>query len=297
MELHQISYFLALCDTLNFTRAAEICNVTQPALTRAIKKLEEELGGPLFRRERNMSHLTELGRLMQPHLKSVAEEVEAAKTRATGFQTLEQAPLNIGIMCTIGPARLVGLFARMQTDMPGIEVILHELPAPQLIDQLLGGEVDVALVASPNPFPERIDARLLYRERFVVGFPPGHHFEKQNAVRITDMNQVDYLARTDCEFRFHFRDLLDAHGVRLNIRYRSRREDWIQSMILAGMGCAFMPEYISMNPGLPTRPVIDPEVTRNVVLATVAGRQFTAPVAAFLRLATQHDWRRGRTPV
>ena len=61
MEMHQVRYFVALCETLNFTRAAEKCNVTQPSLTRAIKLLEDELGGPLFNRERNQTHLTELG--------------------------------------------------------------------------------------------------------------------------------------------------------------------------------------------------------------------------------------------
>ena len=64
MEMHQVRYFLALCETLNFTRAAQRCNVAQPSLTRAIKNLEEELGGPLFRRERNRTHLTDLGRLV-----------------------------------------------------------------------------------------------------------------------------------------------------------------------------------------------------------------------------------------
>ena len=68
MELHQVRYFLAVCRTLNFTRAAEDCNVAQPSLTRAIQKLEEEFGGLLFHRERANTHLTELGRAMQPLL-------------------------------------------------------------------------------------------------------------------------------------------------------------------------------------------------------------------------------------
>jgi LysR family transcriptional regulator, hydrogen peroxide-inducible genes activator len=68
MEMHQIRCFLAVCATLNFTRAAEQCNITQPALTRAMQKLEAELGGLLFLRERHLTHLTDLGRLMQPQL-------------------------------------------------------------------------------------------------------------------------------------------------------------------------------------------------------------------------------------
>src|SRR5882757_8481087 len=74
MEMHQVRYFLAVAETLNFTRAAEKCNVTQPALTRAIQKLEEELGGLLLRRERNLTHLSDLGRLMKPHLEQILSE-------------------------------------------------------------------------------------------------------------------------------------------------------------------------------------------------------------------------------
>src|SRR5437764_283177 len=82
MEMHQIRYFLAVAETLNFTRAAEKCNVTQPALTRAIQKLEEELGGLLLRRERNLTHLTDFGRLIRPHLEQLAVNAEAARSTA-----------------------------------------------------------------------------------------------------------------------------------------------------------------------------------------------------------------------
>ena len=77
MEIHQIRYFLSVCETLNFTRAAERCNVTQPALSRAIQKLEDELGGQLFRHERSLTHLTDLGHLMRPQLEQVVEGEKA----------------------------------------------------------------------------------------------------------------------------------------------------------------------------------------------------------------------------
>ena len=68
MELHQVRYFLAVANTLNFTRAAEMCNVTQPALTKGVQKLEHELGGALLYRERQLTHLTELGKAVLPML-------------------------------------------------------------------------------------------------------------------------------------------------------------------------------------------------------------------------------------
>ena len=82
MEMHQVRYFLAVADTLNFTRAAEQCHVSQPALTRAIQQLEEELGGLLLRRERKLTHLTDFGRLIEPHLRQMLTDAEAAKSTA-----------------------------------------------------------------------------------------------------------------------------------------------------------------------------------------------------------------------
>src|SRR5205814_5175644 len=96
MELFQVRYFLALAKTLNFTRAAEACNVTQPALTRAIQRLEEELGGPLFQRERNLTQLTELGRLMRPMLEQALAAAESAKQHAQRFRKAELASLRLG---------------------------------------------------------------------------------------------------------------------------------------------------------------------------------------------------------
>ena len=82
MELQQVRYFLALCETLNFTRAAEKCNVTQPSLTWAIQALEAEFGGPLLHRERSKTHLTELGNVVRPHLENLMVQAAVAKSRA-----------------------------------------------------------------------------------------------------------------------------------------------------------------------------------------------------------------------
>ena len=119
MEMHQIRYFLAVSETLNFTRAAKQCHVSQPALTRGIQKLEQELGEPLFRRERNLTHLTELGRAMRPYLDQTLANVSAAKAAANGLQNLNDASLNLGIMCTIGPNRLIELMSTFISELPG----------------------------------------------------------------------------------------------------------------------------------------------------------------------------------
>lgn len=287
MEIHQIRYFLAVCETLNFTRAAERCNVSQPALTRAIKSLEDELGGELLRRERNLTHLTELGRLVHEPLARVLSETERTKKEAQAFLKLDDAPLKLGVMCTIGPLRLAGILEHLHKAFPGIQIHLIEDTPAALVERLMRGEVELAVIATPEEKPERLDIVPLYRERFVLAFPPGHRFEKKNAVGIADMDGENYLLRTDCELKDAIKEIREAKGVTLNIRFQSQREDWIQSMVMAGMGCSYMPEYMPMLPGLPTRPVEEKQLEREVSLAMVAGRQFSPAVKALVSLAAK----------
>jgi DNA-binding transcriptional LysR family regulator len=290
MEMHQIRYFLAVCETLNFTRAAEQCNVTQPALTRAVQKLEEELGGLLFRRERHLSHLTDLGRLMRPQLEQVWQQTEAARTTAQSFLKLEDATLNLGLMCTIGPLRAIGFLYSFWRDHPGVEVTLLEGVPSRLAELLHDGSLDVAVMAQSGGFEERFDVAPLYREHFVLAFPSGHRFEQQNAIRFKDIEGEAYLRRINCEYRDHLGGIGRELGVHLRIAYRSEREDWIQTMVRAGMGICFLPEYSVFAPGLQTRRVIDPEVVREVSVVTVAGRRFSPAVAAFVRTIKAYPW-------
>jgi DNA-binding transcriptional LysR family regulator len=288
--MHQIRYFLAVCDTLNFTRAAERCNVAQPSLTRAIQKLEEELGGLLFRRERNLTHLSDFGVLIRPLLERIAADTEAAKTTAKRFLRLEAAPVNLGVMCTIGPARFVGLLNAFRTAHPGCELTVIEGVPKRLSELLLEGKIDIALMAEPEAFNERLDVHPLYRERFCVAFPCGHRFEAKNAVAIEDMAGETYLLRINCEYRDYLRERCLERGFAVQTGFRSEREDWIQMMVAAGLGVCFIPEHSATIPGIQTRPLVDPEVTREVSLVSMAGRRFSPAVASFVRAVRAYRW-------
>ena len=290
MEMHQVRYFVTLCETLNFTRAAEACHVAQPSLTKAIQKLEDELGGPMFSRERGLTHLTDLGRLMRPHLEAMFEASEAARLEAQSFRALEKANLRIGAMCTIGPTRLIGFFKTFRARVPSAVLNLHDAPGTKLAEMLLAGDLDAALIALPK-LPERFDALPLYSERYVVAFRPGHRFEAMETVPLAELNTEDYLNRVNCEYPEYFAALgIPDPAADCNVCYETEREDWIQAMILAGMGCCVTPEFLPMMPGIATRALVAPEISRNVVLATVSGRRHSPALSAFVTLARRHDW-------
>lgn len=290
MEMHQIRYFLAICETLNFTRAAERCHVTQPALTRAIQKLEEEVGGLLFRRERSSTHLTHLGQLMEPHLRQVLADSQAAITTARSFLTNHGGSLKLGVMCTIGPLRFVGFLSHFQQSCPDILVSMTEAIPDRLCEMLKAEEVEVAVASHPHGFDDRFHAIRLYRERYVVALPPGHRLERKNAVSVVDLGGESYLSRANCEYYDYLSDICRERQVQMRDAYRSEQEDWIQSMVLAGMGICFLPEYLPVLPGVQTRPLIEPEVTRDVVLLTVAGRRYTQPVESFVKAIRRYVW-------
>ena len=297
MEMHQIRYFLAVCGTLNFTRAAEQCNVTQPALTRAIQKLEEELGGLLFRRERKLTHMTDLGNLVRPQLESILKQSDQARTTAQSFLQLKDAPLRLGVMCTIGPVRFVSFLSRFGADHPGIEVSLTESIPDELIGMLMDGSLDVAITTAPEEPNERLDFRKLYEERFVVAFPPGHRYEAMEAVPIKEIAGEAYLSRANCEYYERLENILEQQMVRVDDVFRSEREDWIQIMVMAGMGICFMPEFSAVLPGLMTRPIVHPPVSRTVYLGTVAGRRFSPAVATFIKAIDRYQWPQQAEPV
>lgn len=292
MEIQELRYFLALSETLNFTRAAERCHVSQPALTRAIKSLEDKLGaGPLVNRERNNTHLTELGRIMLPYFKQVFQQMEAARTCAQGFRSLEKTTLTVGLMCTIGPTRMVDLFSRFNQRFDGIDLYLKDGPVGRLEEWMAKGEIDVAICCRPGDMDERFHVMPLYQERFCVAMAPDHPLARHNSLSIRNLHDQRYLSRANCEYADELRGLREQiGGVELHLKYRSERDDWIQSMVLAGIGISYIPEYAVTIPGLVTRPLVDPKVVRTIQLVTVRGRPHSPAVGAFVQEVRRYPW-------
>lgn len=294
MELHEVRYFLAVCQTRNFTRAAELSHVTQPALTRAIQKIEEEMGGLLFSRERGNTHLTELGRLLEPQFAEMLERANAAKAAAARFLRLEGASLNLGVMSTIGPQRCIGFMNGFRAAQPGVDLCVVEGAPAHLSEQLIAGEIDVAVMAQPEGFAEPLRATPLYDERFAIACAPGHPFARRCSVRLQDLHGQTYLRRSNCEYRDHLSAHVRDAGADIRQSYRGEREDWVQIMVAAGMGVCLLPEFASVQPGLALRPLVEPAIVRQICLVTVAGRRWSTPVAALIGALRTHRWAEGQ---
>ena len=292
MEMHQVRYFLAVSEHLNFTRAAERCNVAQPSLTRAIKLLEEELGGPLFHRERANTHLSELGRIVKPYLEEVYSKAQEAKRQALDFGKLKKTVLKLGVMCTIQPDELLELVSGLQARHPGIQLEIVDSSAGTLESRLVEGQLEVAIYCIPGREPdERLHYMPLFREQFMIVMSPDHPLASRNSITARDLSGHRYLNRINCEFNGYARPIWDEHGLETcETVYRSERDDWILAMIAGGLGFGFMPQSCVKHPMVVARPMVDPEFWREINLVTVRGRPHSPAVGALLREAMRARW-------
>lgn len=290
MDFSQVRYFLALAETLNFTRAAEQCHVTQPTLTQAIKRLEDELGGPLIHREGRYSRLTKLGQALRTHFEKIEETQQVLRESAKAVTSGEIAELNIGLMCTIGPGVLAKFLDEFQFENPTARIFLHDVTPDSIADLLLSGALDGAFCARHGDKHQRLDYVPMYSEAMVVAFPDGHEFEAREAVPLATIACQRYVDRLHCEFRDAFLAFTNEREITVDVAFTSQREDWIQNMIREGIGVSIVPEYSLMAPLLANRPVIDPVLNRHVEFVTVYGGSKGAALRALAKKAGEHEW-------
>jgi DNA-binding transcriptional LysR family regulator len=289
MELHQVRYFLAVATTLNFTRAAEMCNVTQPALTKGVQKLEQELGGQLIYRERQLTHLTELGKAVLPMLERALASTEAVRRRARQFQQKEVASLAIGLAPSISASLVLEPIAEIRKFVPGLHVELREESPDQLVELLLAGEINVALVGDIDEKPERIDDWSLFAERYVAVLAPFHQLADLPVIGMEALRDANILDRSNCEVVPKFQHLLFPDAPPHH-NHRSSRDLHLQHLAAAGFGIVLAPEHMPRLPSLKALPIEGNPVWREVHLLAVQGRRYSPALDAFVKVARLRDW-------
>jgi LysR family hydrogen peroxide-inducible transcriptional activator len=290
MNFTQIKYFLAVAETLNFTRAAEFIAVSQPALSKAIRKLEEDLGADLLDRTSQQVSLTSFGHRMRAHFEKIDENLRRARLDARSAAGLAHEELNVGILCTVGPGRLGPFLHQFRLTHPGVEIILHDVVPDNAADLLLAGALDVVFCAQEARHDPRFQAANLYADQMVVIFPAGHDFANQNAVTLAEIAGQPYLDRLHCEFREGFFEATKASGLQLDVAMRSEREDWITALIDEGAGVSVMSEDTALLCGVQYRPLQGMTATRRMEIITAASRPPAGMLAAFWDAATEYEW-------
>lgn len=292
MEMHQVRYFLALANTLNFTKAADECNVTQPALTRAIKQLEDEFGGELIRRERSQSHLTELGRRMLPLLRQCHEAALSAKMLAKAVRGNELAPLSLAICSSINIELAMPAVTELFRAYPGIQLRLVRGSAEVVVEALKSGTVELAVAGDLPGHWDRLDRWSLFSEPIELAVGRDHRLardgiEEIDVVELSDEPVVHHLA---CEFAEELARRLAAGGMVPGAAHEVETDQDLLSLLEAGGGVGFVPATTSRSAATHRIRLRDAVMSRTVSAYGVAGRSRSAPACTLLTLLRSADW-------
>lgn len=253
MEMHQVRYFIAVAKHMSFTRAAEELRVAQPSLTRAIQKLEAEFGGPLLRRERSNTHLTELGRLMLPHLQAALAASENAKVQAKLLKGNAVGSLAVGIGTGLDVEGLAGQLLEAVDGHPNLELTC-EVASEEVVERrLLAGEFDAALIAPVEPSGDRFDLCHVRSDDFVVAFAEGHRFARTSTVALQVLAEEPLAVHFGCRVREALARVVEALGLTPIVRLRSNETRWIAEFVRHGRGCAVLPAGSDVDHGLSSR--------------------------------------------
>ena len=247
MTLTELKYIVAVARERHFGKAAEACFVSQPTLSVAVKKLEEELDVKLFERSANEVAVTPLGEEIVRQAQSVLEQAANIKDIAKRGKDPLAGQLKLGVIYTIAPYLLPALVRQVITKSPQMPLMLQENFTVKLLDMLRTGEIDCAILA--EPFPDTgLALAPLYDEPFFAAVPASHPLARQNSVTTEQLkNETMLLLGNGHCFRDHVLEVCpefarlasDAEGIRKSFEGSSL--ETIKHMVAAGMGITLVP--------------------------------------------------------
>ncbi|MEI2679560.1 MAG: LysR substrate-binding domain-containing protein [Burkholderiaceae bacterium] len=306
MTLTELRYIVAVARERHFGRAAEACFVSQPTLSVAIKKLEEELDVKLFERGSNEVSVTPLGSEIVRQAQTVIEQAAGIKEIARRGKDPVSGPLRLGVIYTIGPYLLPDLVRQAIELVPRMPLMLQENFTVKLLDMLRTGELDAAILAEPFP-----DAGLaiapLYDEPFMVAVPKKHPLARRKRITAEELKkETMLLLGTGHCFRDHVLEVCpeyahfssDGEGIRKSFEGSSL--ETIKYMVASGMGVTVVPQlsvpaepdrhvtYVAFAPPVPTRRVVlawRRTFTRYEAIAALRNAIYACPLAGVTRLS------------
>lgn len=285
MDLYQIRYFIAIAETGGFNKAAERLFVSQPSLSVGIKKLEQELGVILFERGGRRAVLTPAGKFFHSKATIILNEYQATLRELKGFQN--QPTLRLGTLRTIRITSLAGLISAFQAQYPNVLIELLDGAVRELRDWLEQGEIDLGITVLNSSLDTKTSLAL-FQQRRSLAVSVNHPFAQRGTVRLMELEGQPYIDRIHCELWGETRQLFESKALQPHIVYRADREEWVISLIAAGLGVAIMPEWQDI-PGIAYIPISDLPLHRTVSLVWRINYK-SEVINNFSAFAASHNW-------
>ncbi|TMF01399.1 MAG: LysR family transcriptional regulator [Chloroflexi bacterium] len=287
MEMHQLAYFESVSRHLHFTRAAEELNVAQPSVSQQIRKLETELGAPLFHRMKRHVALTEAGKTFLPHARAVLQRVDEARLEVQELSGLRRGTLAVGAPPSVGTHLLPRALAAFSSRHPGIALAFREAGSRTLLGLLEQGELDMAVVIQPIRHPA-LETRPLLEEELLLAVPRRHPLASgQRRVRLAQLREEPFVLLREGAYDLRDQTLAACRrsGFDPVVALDGGEMDSMLRFVAAGIGVAILPEMVLADIERPDGPVavrrLQPKLTRSLVLARRRDRYFSAAAREF----------------
>jgi DNA-binding transcriptional LysR family regulator len=259
MELKQLRFFLAVADTLNFTRAAERVGIAQPPLSQRIRALERELGAELFKRTKRSVELTKAGEALLLHARRMMNASDTAVSQVRSVRDGKLGVLKVGAIFSAIYNWMPATLRILSTTSPGIDVNLREMTIPNQLRALREGEIDVGLLRPPVG-DRSLVAELLHRERFVAAVPTSHPVALQSVVERDDFIANPFVGISPSFSRNYSIVAASAFAsVRddLKVTHETLDMHTLLAYVAAGRGLALVPESFTFltTPDVAFRPI------------------------------------------
>jgi DNA-binding transcriptional LysR family regulator len=289
MELRQLRYFVAVADEGHFTRAAQRLLIAQPAVSQQIRRLEAELGEPLFDRDRRHVRLTAAGRALLPHARATIAAADRAKAAVRSLSGLLTGRLTVGAFEGAPEGLLATALGRFRRAHPAVEVRATEGYAAELITAVQRGELDAAITGLPDTAkpPPGVTVTELAIDPLVVAVSPDHPLAREPGIPITRLRDEPMVTLVgDSSQRAHIERACRKAGFEPRITAETMRLSLLWELVSQGVGIAVVPRS---SPGSGTKVTLvqltRPRLRVRVVLAS--GETAPSPAArAFLRLVS-----------
>lgn len=266
MELDQLRYFLSVAERGNFTRAAETLMVSQPALSRSIQKLEEELGRPVFERKTRSVQLTDAGLLLQSRAQQVLAILDDTKSEIADDG--QSGRVRVGAIPTIAPYFLPTVLRRFSQQFPKATVIVQENTTDVLLKSCTQGEIDLAILALPVP-ARYLEVEELFEEELLLVLPVEHPLVEKEKIRLVDVEPYPFV-------------LLDeAHCLSDNIVSFCRQRSFQPVAVERISQLAMVQELVSLSHGISMIPAMAQQLDQSDrrVYRSFAGKKPTRTIA------------------
>ena len=274
-------------------------HVSQPALTKAIHKLEEELWRRTVLSERATTQLTELGRLTLPPLERAWDAAREAKKQAETFQHRASSPLRIGIELSIATFLLRPVLNAISRHCTDLDLSLSQDGQAEICSAMLAGELDVAVLVEAETLSERLHRWPLFSERYVIVFPGDHPFGRRGSVEVRDLEAECLLMaqRADCPARRALLALMKQNNVRPRREHLVGNHEQMMELMLASLGVGLAGEEMPLPASIAARPLTPDPGPRRIVLAVAAGRPLGPTPGIFVKQMRARTWTQHVLPV